>query len=521
MKNFGCCLGIIAGLLAFSMVVQAQAAANDCTLSNYTSDNWLHPDPATQLAAVPIKGVPTTPGQKVSGASVKCDFDIFSWQWFLYLMNPASSGNGRIFEDRALFPVVDLDTCAGVAAGSTGGNSSKGLVPSILKVAEMPDIPGQAGSGDALYDRNSNIVFYNRSFTTNECGIYADGSFPDAGGTNANFPTGYNQVLELKSSWRIMGNGDDQSRYYVIQADIEGVGTKTLGLVGLHIVINTKFHPEFVWATFEHVDNAPDCTVAIRQPVATEFNRLQPANGWSFANSACNACVSANYTNGTNLKSVCQSQCNFNGVKTKPVLDSQGNVTVTGTASNICLDLQYGTPNPPPSGDDDNIPNIQLLNTLLVGPNGILTGLPSTNSMAVFKNYFLGGAVWSNVDDPNFKTKPFSATRVASTGLSNSTMESFTQFDANNFFQAGCFSCHGGANINNTAAASHLLTVEQGGAPGLIDRCNVKAGPLFSQADAEAKCPTVCANGMGWNGNWNTIASAMSVCGCNACPPAQ
>ena len=34
----------------------------------------------------------------------------------------------------------------------------------------------------------------------------------------------------------------------------------TLGLVGLHLVINTQLHPEFVWATFEHVNNAPNCT---------------------------------------------------------------------------------------------------------------------------------------------------------------------------------------------------------------------------------------------------------------------
>ncbi len=194
---------------------------------------------------MPVNGAFKTPPTKTVGTSSNCDFHIFSWQWFTYLMNPvASPGTGRNFENYSIFPTVDLDTCPSVTAGSALFQAvHKGLTPAVLKVMDMPDIPGQAGLGNAFYDRNKNIVFYNRTFTANECGVYGNSNFPDPGGastTTPPFPTGFNQVLEIKTSWRIMGANDDATRYYVVSANIEGIGTKTLGLVGMHNIVNTQ-----------------------------------------------------------------------------------------------------------------------------------------------------------------------------------------------------------------------------------------------------------------------------------------
>ena len=496
-------------------VVQA-TVESDCVVSAYTSDAWLTPSPITQLGAVPVKGQPELPANKIPGTSTNCDFHIFSWQWFLYLMNPNdTTSNLRNFENRSLFHVVDLDTCASVDTGAFIVSNRNGLTPSVLKVAAMPDIPGQAGPGDALYDKNTNIVFYNRRFTTNECGVFNNGNFPVASDANASFPTGVNQVVELKSSWRIMGSSDDKSRYYVIQADIEGIGAKDLGMIGFHVVVNTGAHPEFIWATFEHMDNTPDCKVVIP---SHGFARAQPTNGWSFASSTCNTCVSKNYTDGADLTSLCKTQCDFNGNGSKPVLDNNGNVLIQGVAgqtpSNICLDAYYG--DQPAPQNVHNVPNIQFLNTLLVGPSGIITNLPATNPMAVFKNYFLGGAQWTDVSKIKSPGQQFDSVIAGSTYLANSTLESFTQSGAS--FTNGCFTCHSGASDNNTAAASHLLTASSGVAPGLIDRCDVKAGPIMNNEQAQQVCPGVCKNAMGWNNNWTTISSQMSVCGCKACP---
>ncbi|GAB4212465.1 MAG: hypothetical protein OHK0022_48340 [Roseiflexaceae bacterium] len=45
---------------------------------------------------------------------------------------------------------------------------------------------------------------------------------------------------------------------------------------------------------------------------------------------------------------------------------------------------------------------------------------------------------------------------------------------------------------------------------------NIPAGPIYSNEDAQTKCPIVCASRGGtWNGVWNTVVEGMmSVCGC-------
>lgn len=48
--------------------------------------------------------------------------------------------------------------------------------------------------------------------------------------------------------------------------------------------------------------------------------------------------------------------------------------------------------------------------------------------------------------------------------------------------------------------------------------CNVNAGPIWNQNDANQKCPTTCNAGYGpWNGQWwTTVPNQMSVCQCGA-----
>ncbi|QRK10939.1 hypothetical protein JQX13_13200 [Archangium violaceum] len=83
------------------------------------------------------------------------------------------------------------------------------------------------------------------------------------GGTDnpLEFPFG---SIGVKASWRIMtGVPPEQwSRYYVTQANVldpvSGRCTPTpVGLIGLHIVNKVVGFPNWIWATFEHVDNVP------------------------------------------------------------------------------------------------------------------------------------------------------------------------------------------------------------------------------------------------------------------------
>ena len=78
--------------------------------------------------------------------------------------------------------------------------------------------------------------------------------------------------IAVKAAWRLLTSADTpavRARYYVVDnAEVVDVA-KTLAagrvvcskndvaLVGLHIVIKTKYRPQGLWSTFEHVDNVP------------------------------------------------------------------------------------------------------------------------------------------------------------------------------------------------------------------------------------------------------------------------
>jgi hypothetical protein len=71
-------------------------------------------------------------------------------------------------------------------------------------------------------------------------------------------------AIEIKAAWREMKPGDDLSRYYTVNALlVENTNISVncrqakMGLVGLHIGHKVSAFREWVWSTFEQVDNVP------------------------------------------------------------------------------------------------------------------------------------------------------------------------------------------------------------------------------------------------------------------------
>ncbi len=84
-----------------------------------------------------------------------------------------------------------------------------------------------------------------------------------AGSTGAGATPAAEGAIEIKSAWLEMTGipAADQRRFRTTRACIaeaSGCRWTTVGLVGLHIVHKTETFPQWTWATFEHVDNAPD-----------------------------------------------------------------------------------------------------------------------------------------------------------------------------------------------------------------------------------------------------------------------
>ncbi len=94
-------------------------------------------------------------------------------------------------------------------------------------------------------------------------------------------------AIMVKAAWKVLGKNDDPSRFHTVKALIwsnpaeKGDGScrvENVGLVGFHIAHKTESAPQWVWSTFEQVDNAPE-TASI------------PCDGaYNFHNCSCASC---------------------------------------------------------------------------------------------------------------------------------------------------------------------------------------------------------------------------------------
>ncbi len=82
--------------------------------------------------------------------------------------------------------------------------------------------------------------------------------------------------IEIKAAWRELKSAEVEAarkRYYVIDAKVmnpvknDTCEDRFMALVGLHIVQKTPLRPQWVWSTFEHIDNVPDHGTA--HPIGT------------------------------------------------------------------------------------------------------------------------------------------------------------------------------------------------------------------------------------------------------------
>jgi len=76
-------------------------------------------------------------------------------------------------------------------------------------------------------------------------------------------------AIMIKASWKILTAKDNKADFHHIKSYVytkknypipgveESCALETLGLIGLHIVHRSNSAPQWVWATFEHRDNAP------------------------------------------------------------------------------------------------------------------------------------------------------------------------------------------------------------------------------------------------------------------------
>jgi hypothetical protein len=400
---------------------------------------------------------PSFPSVVADGGSNDCVFHQFAWQAFIDVVQPASSG-GRVFEnwmpDYGIFvPAGTTITPWGQQPSAPCSSSPKADARNAKKLFLRPRVPKGAGfgvdagsddqaTGDPLYDQAKNVVYYSIWINETQYNFIAQCDFNNttcitsAPATTA-LPAG---STELKAAWRTFPNGNAPKDMYTIQGQVgDSCQLVTMGLVGFHLVTNTAAHPEFIWATFEHNSNAPDCTNPQKAPPA----------GWSFNNPSCNT-----------------TNCPPNQTKVNPTqvcrVAPQGGGSTQNTSAMIAL-------------------NASVQSTL----QGLIKSTPGKyDNMAIWLNYQMTGNLWT----VNGALPPSSSNFAGSKENANTTLETFIQGNGNN-----CFTCHTQAQFVNKSVKPPVPMGFPNGAPANFSHlwgfaqqtggCNNGKGPL------PASCP--------------------------------
>lgn len=246
-----------------------------------------------------------------SGASQK-EFDQYSWRMFTALNQPVGSIPGKPDCTRAIgsstntvwrsFKFSDQIFLPDAKnPGPWGGKPSSlnEVIRGISKVSSDIDKTINQPVGGWLIDQRQNPTYY--QIAANKISydyIVSNGLY------NKNTAEKFNLInfpyfaTEIKASWRVLTDNDAADRYMTISATVATFdnagkenGTKKvkLGLVGLHIITKAAGFPQWVWATFEQVDNVSESSghfSSYYNKSATQVNQSPCANRQS-------PCVSA------------------------------------------------------------------------------------------------------------------------------------------------------------------------------------------------------------------------------------
>jgi hypothetical protein len=251
-------------------------------------------------------------------------FDLWSWQAFISLNWP-TDGSGKRSSDTTLPPAWSLwtestlvflpkgapppvcKTGAGVAAAVatnpeiTLAHGFTTRIPEQLDTrrvrllavtsavndlsALIPTEDIQQAFSGPIVDQNGNFVFYEILIDKHELDyicqnkLYSIAGQEDFAKTHSavDLPSGVDTedasgAFELKLAWKILASSDDASRYLTAEAKFPSTSTVAapalseattkIGLVGMHIAHKSASSKQWIWSTFEQVDNLAVDSVA-------------------------------------------------------------------------------------------------------------------------------------------------------------------------------------------------------------------------------------------------------------------
>ncbi len=450
----------VLSLLAIPLVCSVMLSCTDPDSATDTSEIAADPaDPATNAPEMPATGAPQCALASRSGVDwfnnglgvdplenkltfdSNCAFHQWTWQTFLWLMRKSEQNGVLMLSLKgpgALYP----------------NWSQKPVLVRGRKTDEQRSIDDirQAISDGLLVDQNGHVTYYsmfiNDRFdnfisanklneTQTLLNVTNTISFADNGAESGlEMPNGTDSV-ELKASWKILTEDDDPSQYITTQADVSKLKNDvatgrivvdsddtwrvTLAMVGLHVVGAVAGHPEMIWGTLEHVENAPDVPFDVKKIQDDADDDKKP----DYYDKVISDKDFTFYKGGTKFK-----DCNVNAQGLTLNENSQTLSPITQVCRIYATGGQADKDN-----DKDNGRNIEELNS------SIWSAIEASEALPVLKNYKEIGAVWFDDVSKFSPNSPLVNTgaMTGSVNLSNATIETFTQLQSST---DNCFACH-------------------------------------------------------------------------------
>jgi hypothetical protein len=424
-------------------------------------------------------------------------FDFYSWLTFIALNSPAENPKGietsradmqTVWEDGENFkPLLDVMLPGGAtpewkekvippACQSKYEASNKRLMV-VKMIEESFNQPFKTGplidqrNNYAIFDILMNRVMFEYVAKHN---LYS--RVGQASDENSNlridFPSANNDKNEvgaimLKVSWKILTPEDDKRKFHHVEALVAMPSTddgqidppclqKTLGLVGFHVVHKTVSRPQWIWTSFEHVDNVPEEKEVVARDSDPIGHKLK--SSYNFYDPSCHA-----------------DECPANETPPRPWDPDPTN------------ELQFRR-----TANGSVLFNSQIVrkNSLTDDTNSINDQFHAILGKTVWNNYMLIGTQWPSAttctkdqsllqDAPSpftdFDKQPDMNCAPTPIFLANSTLETFSQGEVP-LASSSCMACHGNAT-------SYLRTQIDPKKPKDAKEAEDRKGAFMSQSD--------------------------------------
>lgn len=372
--------------------------------------------------------------------TTNCIFHQWSWQKFLWATKP--KGDLPLFLDQS--QIIQVTSAMAKVDQQTGANvvltdiEQAGFADGILKT--NPAYNPEANKEYTVHYSIHTSEIMMKAAEELKAGL-ASGKIP--ADNFKTFPVG---SLELKVSWVDVNAIPENKRanYYttigaVINEDGKTYTNTTVALLGMHVVGVVENHPEFIWATFEHNDIAPNYDWVADEANTTTEKLL-------FSKGSTTGIDGITYTKGVGPKIPHKA---FDLFQYGVPRDSTGVLKNTSQSEPV------------------NFNHIKEINKSV-----------ANNLKDVWKNYFYNGSIWLDTDKmtPTQQAKLIvklakenttgsaveGASARGSLNNANVTMETFTQTFQNDISEinvsnlANCFSCHSGTSYSSNYSPIYL-----------------------------------------------------------------